>query len=128
MRRAEARAHQEPVERCFLREAAVGVADLVGEDMSPGNLTLPLCVSTWVARSDVDLDHACALMLALRSALLAVSGLDRASEPVPLMGGDRRNAIVTLAVYLHGLVERGARLAATSRLELADAALSHLGV
>jgi hypothetical protein len=127
MRSAEARTHPESVERFFLREAAVGVADLVGEDLIPGNLTLPLCVSTWMATWGVDLDHACALMLELRSALLAVSGLDQASEPVPLMGGDRRNAIITLAVYLHGLVERGARLAATSRLELAGAALAHLG-
>jgi hypothetical protein len=128
MRRAEARAHPESGERFFLREAAVGLADLVAEDLVAGNLTLPLSVSNWMARSDVDLDLARALLFELRGALLAVSSLDHASEPVPLMGGDRRNAVITLAVYLHGLVERGARALATSRPEFSAAALAHLGI
>jgi hypothetical protein len=96
---------------------------MIPEDHDAGNLTVPLGVSTWIARSDIDLARACDAMLELRSAFLDVSGLDRRSEPVPLLGGDRRTSVLTLAVYLDGLVERGARHARISRRELAEAAL-----
>ena len=126
MRGAQARSESNGVQPSFLREAALGVAGVIPEDLDPGNLTLPLGVSAWIVRSDVDLTEACQAMLELRSAFLAVSGLDRHSEPVPLLGGDRRTSVLTLTVYLHGLMERGARCARMTRTELAEAALDLL--
>jgi hypothetical protein len=126
VRGAEARSHPEAVERSFLREAALGVAGILPEDLERGILTVPLGVSTWMARSEVDLSQACDLLLELRFAFLAVSGLDQRTEPVPLLGGDRRTSVLTLAVYLDGLVERGARASGITRTELAQAALAVL--
>jgi hypothetical protein len=117
---------QQSVPRSFLREAAMGVAAIIPEDLDQGNLTIPLGVSAWIVRSDVDLDQACRAMLALRSAFLTVSGLDQRSEPVPLLGADRRTSVLTLAVYLDGLMGRGARATRTTRSELAEAALALL--
>jgi len=117
---------RQSVPRSFLREAALGVAAIIPEDLDPGNLTIPLGVSAWIVRSDVDLAQACEAMLALRSAFLTVSGLDQRSEPVPLLGPDRRNSVLTLAVYLDNLMARGARAARATRGELAEAALALL--
>jgi len=102
------------------------VAGIIPEDLDPVNLTIPLGISAWIVRSDVDLAQACDAMLELRSAFLAVSGLDRQSEPVPLLGADRRTSVLTLAVYLDGLVDRGARMTRSTRTELAEAALALL--
>jgi hypothetical protein len=126
VRAVQAAARPQEIQRSFLREAALGVAGVEPEDRDPGNLTIPLGVSTWIVRSEIDLAQACDALLDLRSALLAASGLDQRSEPVPLVGSDRRTSVVTLTVYLDGLVERGARLAGTSRRELAEAALDLL--
>jgi hypothetical protein len=126
MRSLQLAVETESVEGRFLREAALGVADMIPEDLDPGNLTFLLGVSVWIKRSDIDLGGACDALLHLRSALLDVSGLDRRSEPVPLLAGDRRTSILGLAVYLDGLVERGARMAGTTRLALAQAALELL--
>jgi hypothetical protein len=126
VRGAEARAPEESVPRAFLREAAFGVAGIGPEDLDPGNLTIPLEVSRWLVRGDVDLAQACEAMLALRSAFLRASGLDRSSEPVPLLGGDRKGSVLTMAFYLDGLMDRGARLAGTTRAALAEAALALL--
>ncbi|HXQ61599.1 MAG TPA: hypothetical protein VN796_04645 [Acidimicrobiales bacterium] len=126
MRGLQAAAHPRSVRRTFLREAALGVAGIIPEDLDPVNLTIPLGISAWIVRSDVDLAQACDAMLELRSAFLAVSGLDRRSEPVPLLGADRRTSVLTLAVYLDGLVDRGARMTRSTRTELAEAALALL--
>jgi hypothetical protein len=114
------------VEGRFLREAALGVADMVPEDLEPGNLTIPFGVSVWIKRSDIDLGGACDVMLQLRSAFLSVSGLDQRTEPVPLLSGDRRAAVLNLTLYLDSLIERGSRAAGTTRSELAQAALDLL--
>ena len=120
------RTSEETVPRAFLREAARGVAGIDPDDVDPGNLTIPLEVSRWIVNGDVDLAEACEAMLALRSAFLRVSGLDRPSEPVPLLGGDRRASVLTMAFYLDGLMDRGARSAGTTRAALAEAALELL--
>jgi hypothetical protein len=126
VRGAQATAHPRSIERSFLREAALGVAGIIPEDLDPGNLTIPLGVSTWIVRSDVDLARRATPCWRLRDAFLTVSGLDRRSEPVPLLGGDRRTSVLTLAVYLDGLVDRGARSARMTRHEVAEAALALL--
>ena len=45
---------------------------------------------------------------------------------MPLLGGDRKGSVLTMAVYLDGLMDRGARLAGTTRAALAEAALALL--
>jgi hypothetical protein len=126
MRSLQVAVQTESVQGRFLREAALGVAEMIPEDLDPGNLTIPFGVSVWIKRSKIDLAEACEAMLQLRTAFLSVSGLDRRSEPVPLLGGDRRTSVLNLAVYLDGLVNRGARFAGTTRTELAHAALDLL--
>ena len=111
-----------------MREAALGVAGIDPEDLETESLALPLGVSVWLSRSDIGVGHACDVLGRLRGAVLEVSGLDRRREPVPLVGGDPRHSIVTLAVYLDGLVGRAARAAGRSRRELAEAALELLEV
>lgn len=119
---------EEPVPARFLRDAAHGVADIEPEDLQPGNLTLRFGVSAWIKGSDLDLARATAGLLRLRSAILSAAGMHRGSEPVPLLAGDGPTALLNLVVYLHGLLQRGARTAGTSRRRLADDALALLGV
>jgi hypothetical protein len=126
VRGALATAQPEEVERSFLHEAAHGVAGMLPEDLEEGTLTVPLGVSAWIVRSDIDLARACDVLMRLRTAIVEVSGLDRRSEPVPMLGGDRRTAVLNLAVYLDGLMERGSRCCGTSRVELAEGALELL--
>jgi len=52
------------------------------------------------------LDDAGPAMLAMRSALLLASGMDRATEPVPLCGLDPRVDVVNLGAYLRHLMAR----------------------
>jgi len=126
VRGALATAQPEEVERSFLHEAAHGVAGMIPEDLEEGNLTIPLGVSAWIVRSDIDPARACDVLMRLRTAFLEVSGLDRRSEPVPMLGGDRRTAVLNLTVYLDGLMDRGSRRSGTTRAELAEAALDLL--
>lgn len=99
----------------FTREAALGFAALGADALTEGDLTAPLLLSTWLRRSGLRTAAALDALLALRDALLAASGLDRRSEPVPLLAGAPQLALRSLLVYLDGLVERGARAAGTSR-------------
>ena len=107
----------------FVREAAHAIAALTPDDRAPDCLTLPLVVSASMRRGRVDLDQACVGMLALRDGLLATSGVDKSVEPVPLVVGDRRRALLSLAAYLDGLVGRAARAASIGRREVVDRAL-----
>ena len=49
-------------------------------------------------------------MLQLRAALLEVSGLDERTEPVPLLVADPVAAVISLAMYMDGLLQRAARM------------------
>ncbi len=106
--------------------AARGIASLEPTDLVEGNLTLPLGLSAWMRLAGLDLAEARDVLLILRSRLLETSGLDRASEPVPLLAGDERTAVLALAVYLEGLVARASRRAGTSREQSAELALAAL--
>ncbi len=113
-------------EHGFVREAAHAIAALTQADRAPDCLTLPLVVSASMRRGGVDLEQACAGMMALRDLVLSSSGVDLASEPVPLVVGDRGRALLSIAAYLDGLVGRAARAAATGRREVVDRALTLL--
>ena len=109
-----------------LRAAASVIRDLVPEDRVDGCLTLPLVLSAWVRRHDLDLDDACDALVELRRAVIATATLDAACEPVPLVVGDRRRAVLTLAGYLDDLVDRAARAGGTDRGAVIESAFAVL--
>lgn len=92
--------------REFAYEAALGLAEFTSEDLAAGNLTLVFALSAWLRTSRIGVVHACSSLLALRVALLEVSGLEKASEPIPLLAGDPKSSLTTLAFCVHGLVHR----------------------
>jgi hypothetical protein len=108
----------------FAHEAMLGLADLEREDLAHGNLTVPLGLSLWMRRGGIGVEDARDTMFELRAALLSASGLDERTEPVPLLLSDPVAATISLAVYVDGLLQRAARSAATSRLEMARRALA----
>jgi hypothetical protein len=114
-------------ERCielFAHEALLGLADLEPEDLGDGNLTVPLGLSLWMRRGRIRVETARDAMLELRTALLRASGLDERTEPVPLLVADPVAATINLALYMDGLLQRAARMQATSRRAMARAALA----
>jgi len=110
----------------FALEAAHGLAELEPDDLAPGNLTLPLGLSVWMRRGRVGLEDARHALFALRRALLAASGLDERTEPVPLVVADPVAATINLAFYLDDLLRRAAAAAEVSRSELAGRAAALL--
>ncbi len=63
-------------------------------------------------------------LVRLRGAILDVSDLDRASEPVPMATTDERRAVLNLAVYVIGLIERASRSTGLDRAAVVELALS----
>jgi len=108
----------------FAREAILGLADLEPQDLTQGNLSVPLGLSLWMRRGRIRVETARDAMLELRAALLRVSGLDERTEPVPLLVADPAAATISLAVYMDGLLQRAARMARTSRVDIATRALT----
>ena len=108
----------------FAHEAAFGLAELEHADLAPGNLSLPLVLSLWMQRAGVGLRAARDTLLALRQALIDASGLDGRTEPVPLVVADPATSALSLARYVEGLLRRAAHATATTRVELAERALT----
>ena len=102
----------------FATALAHGVADLAAEDLAHDALTLTFGLSAWMRRSSVGYEQAWAGVLLLRSALLAVGGLDRSSEPIPLRASDPKTALVSMTVYLDGLVSRAAGASGKGRWDV----------
>ncbi len=92
----------------FARSAGLGLTEFVPEDLLGGNLSLVFALSAWLRMNDIDISEGCAILFGLRRALVEVSGLDASSEPIPLMAGDSRTALVGLGAYMHGLIRRAA--------------------
>lgn len=107
----------------FAREAMLGLANLEPEDLTHGNLTVPLGLSLWMRRGRIGIEAARDAMFELRAALLSASGLDERTEPVPLLLSDPVAATISLAVYIDGLLHRATRALATSRIDMARRAL-----
>jgi hypothetical protein len=103
---------------------ARGLAILEAEDLTEGNLTLELGLSLWMRRTDSSLKDMKAALLRMRSALLEAAVMDREHEPIPLLAGDDRTAVLGLAVYLKGLVTRAAITIGATRREIVEEALS----
>jgi hypothetical protein len=105
---------------------ARGLAILELEDLTEGNLTLELGLSLWMRRTNSDLYAVLEALMALRDVLLEASGMDRRTEPVPLLAGDCRTAVLGLAIYIRGLVMRAANATSSSRREVVEEALAIL--
>ncbi|MGH8996459.1 MAG: hypothetical protein ACRDYB_10590 [Acidimicrobiales bacterium] len=83
-------------------------------------------MSLWLQRAELAVRDACPVLLTVRDALVATSGLDPDREPIPLLAGDDRTATLGLAVYLHDLVDRAACHTRRSRNAVAQAAIEAL--
>ena len=116
---------EESVER-FAHEAMLGLADLEAEDLTYGNLSVPLGLSLWMRRGRIRVETARDAMLKLRTALLSASGLDEKTEPVPLLVADPVAATISLALYMDGLLQRAARMTQSSRVDIATRALAFI--
>ncbi len=115
-----------PIGTDFAREVLRCIARLPGEGQVTASLSLCFGLSAWMKRFGLGLDETVNTILNLRTALLSVSGLDAASEPVPLRVADRVMFVLNLAVYLDGLLGRAARVLGVSPGEAADAAVELL--
>jgi hypothetical protein len=111
-----------PVSR-FACSAGRGLAALEVDDLREGNLSLVFSLSAWLRTSGAGIGEALSALLDLRSALLEVAALDRASEPIPLIAGEPRTALLSLATYLHGLIVRAARISGAGSEAVVERAL-----
>jgi hypothetical protein len=96
-----------------------GLAELGRVDIGSGDLSVELGLSVWLQWSGSSHDEARTTLLALREQVLSVCGLDRASEPVPLVGRSAKFDLVMLAGYLGDLLRRAAHAARCTPSELA---------
>ena len=110
----------------FASEVLHCIARLSGVGQVPASLSLSFGLSAWMKRFGLGLDETVSTILKLRTALLTVSGLDTASEPVPLRVADRVMFVLNLAVYLDGLLGRAAGALGVSPGEAADAVVELL--
>jgi hypothetical protein len=104
-----------------------GLVTLDEDDLAEGNLTLELGLTLWMTRAGSDLPGVRRALFALRQALLDASPLDEETEPVPLMAGDQRTAVLSLAVYTCDLLARAAASAELSPTLMAEETLAMLG-
>lgn len=110
----------------FADELLHCIAQLCAGGPLEGSLGLCFGLSAWMKRYGVGLDETVEVILRLRSALVSVSGLDEASEPVPLRVTDRAVFVLNLAVYVEGLLRRAAGVLGITPREAADAAVGLL--
>jgi hypothetical protein len=103
-----------------------GLAELGPVDPFSGDLSLELGLSVWLRRSGTSLVGARSRLVEARQAVLAVSGLDPATEPVPLVGRSPRSDALTLASYLGDLLSRAAAAAGCSVMHVVARAVEVL--
>jgi hypothetical protein len=103
-----------------------GLAELGRVDSGSGDLSVELGLSVWLQWSGTSHDEARTTLLALREQILSSCGLERASEPFPLIGRSAKLDLVMLAGYLGDLVRRAAHAAGCSPSELARRVIAAL--
>lgn len=102
---------------------ARGLVSLDADDLGESNLTLELGLTLWMSRTGAGAAAVRSSLMNLRSALLRSSDLDETTEPVPLLAGDERTTVLSLAVYVHHLLQRAAASIRVSPADAADEAL-----
>jgi len=110
----------------FARKVLRGVSAI--EPSRPGetDLCLELGISLWMRQTGTGVNDACSAMLAMRSALLKASGMDLATEPIPLCGVDPRLDVLNLGAYLRGLMSHATTRAQCDVALMAEKALECL--
>jgi hypothetical protein len=83
-----------------------GLPDLVPPTGPESQLALQFALSAWIRQARLELQETLHVFAALRAAVLDLSELDRASEPIPLIARAPEPAILNWAVYLGGLLHR----------------------
>jgi hypothetical protein len=107
----------------FAQTVLRGVASL-GPDQT--DLSCELGLSLWMRQTRTPICDAGPAMLALRSALVEVSGMDLATEPIPLFGVDPRLDVLNLGAYLRRLMARATARANCDAALLVDRTLDRL--
>ena len=103
-----------------------GLAELGPVDLASGDLSLELGISIWLRRNETPLEEARHLLLDIRQQVLEASGLDAATEPVPLVGRSLRLDVVNLVAYVGDLLRRGAAAAGCAPRALAARVMAEL--
>jgi hypothetical protein len=85
-----------------------GLAELGPVDPFSGDLSLELGVSVWLRTSRTPLLEARGRLFYIRELIIAVCGLDPATEPVPLVGRSPRSDVLGLVGYVGDLLRRAA--------------------
>jgi len=109
-----------------LAAEALHVAAEAGAVGSAGGQVIPFGLSASMARHGAGAEDVVDAILEARAAVIATSGIDPATEPVPLVVGDARVAAVNLGVYLQGLLERAAARSRTDRVTVSVRTMARL--
>jgi hypothetical protein len=104
-----------------------GLVTLEPGEPQEEDLSLTLGLSLWMHRSGTDLEEARTTMFELRALILDVGGMDRRTEPIPLLGRSDRVDICSLAAYLGDLLLRAAATARREPEEIAQEVMARLG-
>jgi hypothetical protein len=110
----------------FARKVLRGVSTMESSRPGETDLCLELGLSIWMRQTGTDVDDAGPAMLAMRSALLVASGLDQATEPIPLCGVDSRLDVLNLGAYLRRLMARATGRAQCDVAVLVERVVEHL--
>jgi len=97
-----------------------GLAELGPVDPFNGDLSLELGISVWLRRSGTSLIEARGALLEIRRLILEVCALDRATEPVPMVGRSPRLDVVNLVAYVGELLRRASSDAGISLRSVVD--------
>jgi hypothetical protein len=103
-----------------------GLAALGPIDLRRPDFTLELGLSLWLHRCDASLDEGLEALLVIRDALLDAAGMDRETEPIPLLGRPPKDDIVSLAGYVSHLIPRAALAAKGDLRALVEAAIGKM--
>jgi hypothetical protein len=109
----------------FAQALLSGLAELGPVDPFSGDLSLELGASVWLRTSGTPLLEARGRLLHIRELIIEASGLDPATEPVPLVGRSPRSDVLHLVGYVGELLRRaaaasGRSVQAVARLVIAD--------
>ncbi len=112
--------------RGFVPALLGGLEELGPVDPFGGDLSLELGISVWMRRSGTSLLEARDMLLESREVILSASGLDPATEPVPLVGRSPRLDVVNLAAYVGNLLRRASAATGCSIGTLAERVIADL--
>jgi hypothetical protein len=110
----------------FARRVLRGVSVIEPPRCDETDLCLELGLSLWMRQTGTGMEDAGPAMLAMRSALLTASGMDREIEPIPLHGVDPRVDVINLGRYLRRLMVRATARAQCDAAVMVERALEHI--